>query len=115
MRDAVGTAYAIGALVLSALGSVLTKVASKRFSKEIISFYIGISVLILGNLMVAFFDGSAPKFPTDFRPWIIGTFVALLGVVQQLFLIGMYDYLICTKYLCIKIPNSSFPTHGYRS
>ena len=83
-----GTAYAIGALVLSALGSVLTKVASKRFSKEIISFYIGISVLILGNLMVAFFDGSAPKFPTDFRPWMIGTFVALLGVIQQLFLIG---------------------------
>ena len=96
MRDAIGIAYAIGALVLSALGSVLTKVASRKFSKEIISYYIGISVLILGILLLWEFDGTAPKCPTDLRPWIIGSFVALLGVIQQLCLIGMYLHNDCT-------------------
>ena len=89
MRDAVGIAFAIGALGLSALGSCLTKVASRRFNKIIISYYIGIAVFILGILLVLNFEGSAPKFPNDFRPWIIGGFVALLGVIQQLCLIGM--------------------------
>ena len=51
-NDLIGYAFSIGALVLSAFGSVLTKKITQQFDKMVIALYLGISIGIVGWLQV---------------------------------------------------------------
>uniref|UniRef100_A0A0K2V7Z2 EamA domain-containing protein n=1 Tax=Lepeophtheirus salmonis TaxID=72036 RepID=A0A0K2V7Z2_LEPSM len=93
-EDIGGYFMAIGALVLSALGSVFTKKISSNLSKQMIAFILGIAITIVGFFSIPFQDPSIPLLPTDGLVWGIAVVVAILGVLQQFCIIGKYFFYI---------------------
>eukprot|EP00096_Caligus_rogercresseyi_P006199 TRINITY_DN22485_c0_g1_i1.p1 TRINITY_DN22485_c0_g1~~TRINITY_DN22485_c0_g1_i1.p1 ORF type:complete len:407 (-),score=37.91 TRINITY_DN22485_c0_g1_i1:1-1221(-) len=87
-EDIGGYIMAIGALILSALGSVFTKKISSNLSKQIIAFFFGAAILTVGLLSIPFQDASIPFLPSDPWVWGLAVIVGTLGVLQQFCLIG---------------------------
>ena len=53
-----------------------------------ISFYLGGAIFLVGLIMSFSMETDIPKIPDDPIIWVVGNFVAALGVSQQLCLIG---------------------------
>ena len=63
MTQSIGYGFAGGALLFSALGSVLTKKISTNFDKKVISSAIGLSILIIAFCTPIMDDAMAPFMP----------------------------------------------------
>jgi hypothetical protein len=50
--------------------------------------YLGIAIGIFAWLQMVIFQPKAPIIPETIYPWIMGSIVAFLGVLQQACLIG---------------------------
>jgi hypothetical protein len=65
--------------------------------------YLGIAIGIFAWLQMLIFKAKAPIIPDTLYPWIMGSIVAALGVLQQACLIGKHHSI--SK--CILSKNSS--------
>ena len=91
MTQSIGYGFAGGALLFSALGTVLTKKISGNFDKKVISSAIGFSILIIACCTPVMDDAMAPFMPFYTRDEIVLlnkflTFVVcILGVSYEKF------------------------------
>ena len=104
-----GVCFSVGSLVFAALGNVFSKTAGRTLAKELISAYIGASILAIGviwYLIEPYFmalvldeeemENGVPFWPED--PWILvqSVGVVLLGAFQQYFNISKYSEIAST-------------------
>ena len=67
VAQSIGYCFAAGALLFSALGSVLTKKISNNFDKKVISSVIGFSILIIAFCTPFIDDALVPVMPMHTR------------------------------------------------
>ena len=79
-----GYALVVSACLMSAIGTVLTKLISKEVEKLVILFYLGLASTTCGT--IGLFTFGTPSCP-GYEEWLLAVSIGLLGLIQQYFLI----------------------------
>jgi len=83
-----GYFLALIALVLSALGTIFTKLMTGNFAKQVILCYLGIGIFVVGGIQLLLIPSdTVPAFPADANVWMQAILIAGFGTLQQFCLV----------------------------